>query len=61
MFHRDFPIDADDMWDVIAKAMMLHLGGSVCLSPLDLREAASTQAVVELLSDGSILFKVETN
>ena len=59
MFKRDFPPDAIEMWDVIAKALMIHLGGSVCLSPLDLREAAATQAEIELLEDGSVYFRVE--
>jgi hypothetical protein len=59
MFQRDFPTDAREMWDVIAKALMIHLGGSVCLSQLDLREAAATQAEIELTDDGSIHFRVD--
>lgn len=59
MWHRDFPSDAREMWDVIAKALMLREGGSVRLSAADLRAAAETQAEIELGPDGSIYFRAE--
>lgn len=54
MFARDFPTDARDMWDIIAKALMLRAGASVSIPATELRAAADTQAEVELCDDGSI-------
>lgn len=59
MFQRDFPTDAREMWDVIAKALMLRAGGDVSISREALREAVDTQAEIDLKDDGSIQFRVE--
>lgn len=60
-FHRDFPTDAREMWDVVAKALLLRFysGGEVILTQDQLRSAADTQAEIELKDDGSIGFRVE--
>jgi hypothetical protein len=60
MWHRDFPPDAREMWDVIAKALMLRAQTSaVHISGDELRQAADTQAEIELHDDGSIGFRKE--
>jgi hypothetical protein len=59
MFKRDFPDDAREMWDVLAKALMLRAGGNVTVSASSLREAAETQAEIDLSDDGSVTFRVE--
>jgi hypothetical protein len=61
MFHRDFPSDAHEMWDVLAKALMLRTGGVVTISAAELRAAASTQAEIELDDDGSIRLRAAHN
>lgn len=59
MWHRDFPPDTREMWDVVAKALMLRAGGSVELTAEELRSAAMVQAEIELASDGAIAFRAE--
>ena len=61
MWHRDFPPDAREMWDVIAKALMIRAGGQVSLSDDELRRAADAQAEIDLSEDGDISFRVERN
>lgn len=59
MAQRDFPASAQEMWDVLAKALMLRCDGAVKVTEDELRTAAATEAEIELLSDGSISFRVE--
>lgn len=64
MWHRDFPPEAKEMWDVLAKALMMRDdmgGGYVIVKNEDLRRAVDTQAELELHDDGSISFRVERN
>ncbi len=61
MWHRDFPPDAREMWDIAAKALMLRMGGSVNISEHDLQDAANTIAEFEINKDGSLSFRVERN
>lgn len=61
MWHRDFPDDARETWDIIAKALMLRVGGTMTLSGAELRIAANTQAEIELSDDGSIRFRAVSN
>lgn len=58
-FHRDFPTDAREMWDVVAKTLLLRFynGCEVILTQDQLRSAADTQAEIELMDDGSIRFR----
>ena len=59
MWHRDFPDDVREMWDVLAKALLIRAGGSVQIGVDEARAAADTQAEIELMQDGTILFIVE--
>lgn len=59
MRHRDFPSDAREMWDVLAKALMLRAGGSVTVAADERRRASDTQAEIEIDADGAITFRVE--
>lgn len=61
MWHRDFPPDAREMWDVIAKALLIRIGAGVVITVGDLRAAADTQAEIELRDDGGVGFRVERN
>ncbi len=55
MWHRDFPPDAIEMWDVLMKAFMLKYGCHVdTFSADEIREASGVQAEVALNDDGSI-------
>lgn len=60
MWHRDFPEDSNrNMWDIVAKALMLRAGGNVELTATELRAAAMVQAEVELADGGGINFRAE--
>ncbi len=61
MWHRDFPDDAREMWDVMAKALMMRNGNSTILTAEELRTAAETQAEISLGSDGAIAIRAVTN
>ena len=63
MWHRDFPPEAREMWDVLAKALLLRTRPScyVIFSADELRDAANTQAEVLLEDDGSIRFRIVQN
>jgi hypothetical protein len=56
-WHRDFPADAREMWDILAKALMIRAGGSVSISAEEYRAAAATQAEVTL-KNGTVEFRV---
>lgn len=58
-WHRDFPKGAREVWDVLAKALMIRAGGVAVVYEHELREAASTQAEIELGEHGEITFRVE--
>ncbi len=60
MFHRDFPCDAQEVWEVIAKALMLRTGAAVVISFDELRSAAATQAELGL-DKGSLILRREMN
>lgn len=60
MWHRDFPPEAREVWDIVAKALMLRAQTrAVRISAAELRAAAETQAEIELKADGSIGFRAE--
>lgn len=59
MWHRDFPPDASEMWDILAKALMIRAGGSITVPADEIRQAAQVQAEIELAEDGTISFRVE--
>lgn len=62
MWHRDFPPDAREMWDVMAKALMLRAQTrAVKITADELRAAADTQAEIEIGDNGSIRFRAERN
>jgi len=58
---RDLPEDAREVWDILAKALMMRAGGSVTIPPSALKEAAETQAEIAYADDGSIVFRIERN
>lgn len=60
MWHRDFPTDAREMFDVLAKALMIRAGGTVSLTSDEMRSAAETAAEIEWDSD-KLTFRVERN
>jgi hypothetical protein len=59
MWHRDFDADVKEMWDILAKALMLNAGGSVTISRDALRVAAETQAEIQMDEHGTVTFRVE--
>ena len=60
MWHRDFPTDAREVWDVMAKALMMRFGGhALTLSADELRAAAAMQGEIQMNDDGSIDFRTE--
>jgi hypothetical protein len=62
MWHRDFPPDASEMWQVIAKALLMRYPRPEVLIEVDeLRSAADEQCEIELQDDGSIRFRKERN
>lgn len=58
-FHRDFPPGAHEVWDILAKALMLRGEGSVLVTREELLKAKDTQCEVMLTLDGGIVFRVE--
>lgn len=60
MFHRDFPSDAQEMWEIIAKALMLRSGGAIKLTLAEIRAAAEAQAEIDIRDD-IITLRRETN
>ena len=58
MWHRDFPPEAHEMWDMLAKALMIRAGGSVTVGLDEARAAADTQAEIEM-REGQIIFRIE--
>jgi hypothetical protein len=60
MWHRDLPDNSKtDAMDIIAKALMIRLGGAVTLTEDELRAAGDRQAEFGIQDDGSVLFRVE--
>lgn len=61
MWHRDFPPEARELWDIVAKALMLRFGGRVNVSADELRAARETAAEIEIDPSGGIQFRIELN
>lgn len=55
----DFPPGTEEMWDITAKAMLKRAGGHVHITRAEIEEAARTQCEIEMMEDGSIVFRVE--
>lgn len=58
-WHRDFPPDTEEAWDMMAKALLIRLGGSVSLSELEMRQAAETACEIALDETGAFHFRRE--
>lgn len=56
---EDFPRDLEDLWDITAKALMLRTGSIVRVTKEELEQAAAAACLIELLDDGSIIFRLE--
>jgi hypothetical protein len=48
LWHDDLPPGTEEVWDMIAKALLLRLGGSVTLSEAELRVAGETACEVRV-------------
>lgn len=57
-FHPDLPGETREVWDILAKALMLRVGGGVTVTKEELRNAASTPCEIALNDDGSITLRV---
>jgi hypothetical protein len=61
MWHRDFPPEGREMWDILAKALLLRLGDYVHVSADELRVAREAAAEVEIDQFGGIRFRIVAN
>lgn len=58
-WHRDLPAGVrGDIMDIIAKVLLVRLGGSVSITSEEIHEAAATQAEYGY-REGTLLFRVE--
>jgi hypothetical protein len=55
------PPDLAEVFEVVAKALMLRLGDSVHLERDELVEAAETSTEIALTDSGTVVFRVERN
>jgi len=59
-WHSDLPPGTEEMWDMIAKVMLLRAGGSVVIDKNELRRAAETPCQISYDADtGTANFRVE--
>lgn len=57
----NFPLGAEEVWDVVAKALLLDReGGIVIISRDELERAAKAECTIRLLEDGSLLFQQDS-
>ncbi len=59
-WHHDFPDDVREMWDVVAKALLLRSAGNVRLTMDELRRAAGEQAEIAL-QGAHLVFRIIPN
>lgn len=59
IFHRDLPPMTEEVWDIVAKTLMLRVGGFVAITKQEIETAQATQATISLEDNGSIVFRIE--
>jgi hypothetical protein len=58
--HDDFPPDAREMWDIVAKALLLRMNeGVIVITQEELRQAARSQALIDLHGNGDLEFFIK--
>jgi hypothetical protein len=61
-WHRDLPPRLEEVFEVVAKALMIRAGDpGVVLSREELQDAADTQTEIALDEEGCVYFRVERN
>ena len=58
-WHRDFPPQAHEMWDILAKALLLRGNGGVTITRHAIVTAQQTACEIELADNGNLNFRVE--
>jgi hypothetical protein len=59
-FHHDFPEDAKEMWDIVAKALLLRLNeGVIVITKEELRQAARSEAFIDPHQNGDLEFYIQ--
>jgi hypothetical protein len=59
-FHDDFPPEVKEMWDIVAKALLLRLAeGLIVITKDELRKAARSQAFIDLHINGDMEFFIK--
>lgn len=56
-WHSDLPPSTEEVWDMLAKVLMLRSGGPVAVSERELRNAAKVECEVALEKDGTFHFR----
>lgn len=60
-WHSDLPRGTEEIWDIMAKALLLRLGGSVTVSEAEMAAAAETECQMAIADGGVFRFRVETH
>ena len=61
--HDSFPRGTEEMWDITAKALLRRISSardcaSVNITREELEGAAETECLIEMLEDGSLVFRI---
>lgn len=60
-WHKDLPPKTEQVWDIVAKAMLLKSGGSVVVTEAEMKTAAVTPCEIAIDSTGMFHFRIEHN
>lgn len=55
----DFPKGTEEMWDIMAKSLLLRFGGSAHLTTSEMKQAAQTPCFIKISETGDLLFEAE--
>lgn len=56
-WHSDLPPSTEDVWDMLAKVLMLRSGGPIAVTERELKDAAKVECEVALEKDGTFHFR----
>ena len=58
-WHPDLPPGTEEVWDIVAKALLLRLGGSVTITRDEMHRACETPCLIAIDGCGAAHFRIE--
>lgn len=60
-WHTELPPSTEEVWDIVAKVLLIRLGGSVCIPQEEARMASEASCEISMDDAGSFYFRRTPN